>query len=166
MKNSSIGTKLLLAAVTLAILTYFGMQGVRYFSDPLTTTLAYSYQVEESVELSGYVVRDEQVLPDDAGGLLRLQRREGERVSTGGVVATVYADQASLNRQNEMDALQTQIEQLQYAEEAALGSEVSLKLDNQIMQNLLDFRSDLTADRLDQAEAHGANLPSLVLKRA
>jgi len=165
MKNSSIGTKLLLAAVTLAILTYFGMQGVRYFSDPLTTTLAYSYQVEESVELSGYVVRDEQVLPDDAGGLLRLQRTEGERVSTGGVVATVYADQASLNRQNEMDALQTQIEQLQYAEEAALGSEVSLKLDNQIMQNLLDFRSDLTADRLDRAEAHGANLRSLVLKR-
>ena len=165
MKNSSIGTKLLLAAVTLAILTYFGMQGVRYFSDPLTTTLAYSYQVEESVELSGYVVRDEQVLPDDAGGLLRLQRTEGERVSTGGVVATVYADQASLNRQNEMDALQTQIEQLQYAEEAALGSEVSLKLNNQIMQNLLDFRSDLTADRLDRAEAHGANLRSLVLKR-
>lgn len=165
MKNSSIGTKILLAAVTLAILTYFGMQGVRYFSDPLTTTLAYSYQVEESVDLSGYVVRDEQVLPDDAGGLLRLQRTEGERVSTGGVVATVYADQASLNRQNEMDALQTQIEQLQYAEEAALGSEVSLKLDNQIMQNLLDFRSDLTADRLDRAEAHGANLRSLVLKR-
>ncbi|SFP48329.1 hypothetical protein SAMN05216343_10835 [Oscillibacter sp. PC13] len=166
MKNSSIGTKLLLAAVTLAILAYFGMQGLRYFGDPLTTTLAYSYQVEESVDLSGYVVRDEQVLPDDStSGLLRLQRTEGERISAGGVVATVYADQASLDRQNEMDALQTRIEQLQYAEEAALGSEVSLKLDNQIMQSILDFRSDLTADRLDRAEAHGSTLRSLVLKR-
>jgi hypothetical protein len=165
MKNSSLGTKLLLAAVTLAILSYFGMQGLHYFSDPLTTTVAYSYQVEESIDLSGYVVRDEQVLAESGDGLLRIQRAEGERVGAGGLVATIYADQASLDRQNEIDALQTQIEQLQYAEEAALGSEVSLKLDNQIMQNILDFRGDLTADRLDRAEDHGADLRSLVLKR-
>lgn len=165
MKNSSIGTKLLLTAVTLAVLLYFGIQAMRYFHDPLTTTLAYSYQVEKSMSLSGYVVRQEQVLPDDSSGLLRLQRSEGERVSSGGVVATVYTDQASLDRQNEMDALQTQINQLQYAEEAALASEVSLKLDAQIMQNILDMRRDLTADRLDAAETHESDLKSLVLKR-
>lgn len=165
MKNSSIGTKLLLAVITLAILTYFAIQGLRYFSDPLTTTLTYAYQVEESLDLSGYVVRDERVLADDTSGLLRLQRKEGERVSDGGLVATVYADQASLDRQTEMDALQTRIDQLQYAQAAALGSEVSLKLDNQIMQNILDYRADLTADRLDAAEGHGADLRALVLKR-
>ena len=165
MKNSSIGTKLLLAAVTLAVLLYFGIQATRYFDDPLTTTLAYTYQVDKSMSLSGYVVRQEQVLPDDSSGLLRLQRAEGERVSSGGVVATVYADQASLDRQNQMDALQTQIDQLQYAEEAALASEVSLKLDTQIMQNILDLRKALTADRLDAAESAGSDLRSLVLKR-
>ena len=165
MKNRSIGTKLLLAAVTLAVLAYFGIQATRYFHDPLTTTLAYTYQVEKTLSLSGYVVREEQVLPDESDGLLRLQRMEGERVSSGGVVATVYADQASLDRQNEIDALQTRIEQLQYAEEASLASEVSLKLDTQIMQNILDLRKDLTADRLDAAESHEADLRSLVLKR-
>ena len=34
MKNSSLGMKLLMAAVTLAVLAYFGMQGYRYFADP------------------------------------------------------------------------------------------------------------------------------------
>ncbi|WP_295583432.1 HlyD family efflux transporter periplasmic adaptor subunit [uncultured Oscillibacter sp.] len=165
MKQSSLGTKLLMAAVTLAVLAYFGIQGFRYFSDPLTTTMAYSYQVEEGVDLSGYVVRQEQVLSNDASGLLRLQRGEGERVSAGGTVAVAYADQASLDRQGEMESLQVRIEQLQYAQEAALGSEASLKLDAQIMQSLLSYRGSLAADRLYDAEKQGGELRALVLKR-
>ena len=124
MKNNGIGTKLLLAAVTIGVLAYFGMQGLRYFSDPLSTTLAYTYQVEEGMDVSGYVVRQEQVLADEPAGLLRLERKEGERVGRGGTVATVYADQASLDRQTEIDSVKTRIEQLQYAREAAEGAEV------------------------------------------
>lgn len=165
MKNNALGTKLLMLAVTLGVLAYFGVQGYLYFSDPLSTTLAYSYQVEEGISLSGYVVRTEQVLPDDTSGLLRLQRSEGERVSVGGTVATVYADQASLDSQAEIDALTTRIEQLEYAQEAALSSEVSLKLDTQIMQTILDYRGSLAADRLVKAEESGGKLRSLVLKR-
>lgn len=165
MKSNALGTKLLMLLITLGVLAYFGVQGYLYFSDPLSTTLAYSYQVEEGLSLSGYVVRTEQVLPDDASGLLRLQRSEGERVSVGGTVATVYADQASLDSQTEIDTLTTRIEQLEYAQEAALSSEVSLKLDTQIMQSILDYRGSLAADRLVKAEDSGEKLRSLVLKR-
>ncbi len=136
MKEKTLGTKLLLAAVTLGVLAYFSIQAVRYFGDPLTTTIAYQYQVEMSTVLSGYVVRDEAILTDDTSGLLQLQRAEGERISDGGVVALVYADQATLDRQKEIQSLHTQIEQLQYAQEAALGAEVvSAKLDAQILQS-------------------------------
>ena len=165
MKNNSIGMKLLMAVVTLAVLTYFGIQAYLYFDDPLTTTLAYNYQVEEGVDLSGYVVRREQVLADEAGGLLRLQRSEGERVSAGGTVALVYADQTSLDRQQEIDELTGRIDQLQFAQEASVGSEVLLKLDAQIMRSLLAYRSELAAGRLDNAEEHETELRSLVLKR-
>ena len=165
MKNSSFGTKCLLLAVTLGVLAYFGIQGLQYLGDPLTTTLAYNYQVEEGMDLSGYVVRREQVLADEASGLLRLQRSEGEKVGAGGTVALVYADQASLDRQREIDELSGRIEQLQFAQEASLGSEVSLKLDAQIMCSLLDYRAELAAGRLDNAEEHETELKSLVLKR-
>ena len=164
MKNSSLGMKILLAAVTLGVLAYFGFQAARYFGDPLTTTLAYTYQVEEKTALSGYVVREEQVLQED-DGLLRLQRSEGERVSKGGTVATAYADQASLDRQNEIDGLEARIEQLEYAQEAALGADVSMKLDDQILRDLLAVRSALASDRLAEAEEQGRELRSLVLKR-
>lgn len=43
MKEKTLGTKLLLAAVTLGVLAYFSIQAVRYFGDPLTTTIAYQY---------------------------------------------------------------------------------------------------------------------------
>ena len=165
MKNSSFATKCLLLAVTLGVLAYFGIQGLDYLSDPLTTTLAYNYQVAEGTDLSGYVVREERVLADDAGGLLRLQRSEGERVSAGGTVALVYADQTSLDRQQEIDELTGRIDQLQFAQEASVGSEVLLKLDAQIMRSLLAYRSELAAGRLDNAEEHETELRSLVLKR-
>ena len=165
MKNSSFATKCLLLAVTLGVLAYFGIQGLQYFSDPLTTTLAYNYQVEEGMDLSGYVVRQEQVLADEPSGLLRLRRSEGEKVSAGGTVALVYADQASLDRQQEIEELTGRIEQLQFAQEASVGSEVSLKLDAQIMRSLLNYRAELAAGRLDSAEEHETQLRSLVLKR-
>ena len=165
MKKKSIGAKLLLVLVTLGVLAYFGIQAMRYFGDPLTTTLAYHYQVELSADLSGYVVRDELVLPDESSGLRQLQRTEGERVSSGGTVALVYADQVTLDQQEEIQTLETQLEQLRYAQEAALGAEVSQRLDAQILQTMVDYRSALAADRLDRAEDCGAELRSLVLKR-
>ena len=165
MKNKTLGMKILLAVVTLGVLGYFAIQAVRYFGDPLTTTLAYPYEVQMTTALSGYVVREEMVLPDDTSGLLQLQRAEGERVSAGGVIAVAYADQATLDRQQEIQSLETQIEQLQYAADAALGAEVSLRLDTQILQDIIDYRTALAADRLDQAEDCGQSLRSLVLKR-
>lgn len=165
MKNGSLASKLWIAFIAAAVLAYFGVQIYRYVGDPLTTTLAYTYQIEETVELSGYVVRQEQVLEGDSGGFLRLRKNEGERVSAGGAVAAVYSDQAALERQEEMDSLQSRIEQLKFAQESMSGAEVTLKLDNQISQTLLNYRADLTAGRLESAENRGQELRSLVLKR-
>lgn len=164
MKNNSPGTKLLMAAITLVLLSYFGIQVYRYFMDPLSTTLAYTYQVEKEAQLSGYVVRKEQVLAHEEG-LLQQERTEGERVSSGGIVATVYADEASLERQEELNRLTARLEQLQYAREAAEGAEISVKLDAQILQSILSYRSRLVAGKLQEAVTQGSTLQSLVLKR-
>lgn len=165
MKNSSLGTKILMAVICLAILAYFGIQGFRYYNDPLTTTVAYAYQVEESTAVTGWIIRDEQVLANQSSGLLRLSRTEGEKVSKGGKVAMIYADQASLKKQDEIESLETQVSQLQYAEEAVLSNEISLKLDSQITEGVIQLRKDLTADRLDSADSHINQLRALILKR-
>ena len=165
MKQKAVGTKILMVVITLALLVYFGVQGVRYFTDPLSTTLAYNYAVEESISVSGYVVRDEQVLSSESSGLLQLLREEGERVSAGGTVAAVFADQASLDLQTEIADLTSRIEQLEYAQEAELGVEITQRLDNQIHQSILSYRAALEAGRFQDAEEQGDTLRSQVLKR-
>ena len=165
MKRTSFTTRILMLLVCLGVAVYFGYQSLRYLDDPLTTTAAYGYTVDETISASGYVVRSERVLEDEAGGLLRLARSEGERVSVGGTVAAVYADQASLDRQSEIDALEVRIEQLEYVQSASLSYEASAKLDNQIAQDLLAVRTALTAGRLDTVERRGSELRALVMKR-
>ena len=78
-KKSGIGTKLLMIALFLGVAGYFGIQAFQYLDDPLGVTLAYRYEVEQAVDMTGYVVREERVLPDEGGGLLRIQRAEGAR---------------------------------------------------------------------------------------
>ena len=152
-------------ALFLGVAAYFAVQAFQYLDDPLTVTLAYRYEVESTVDLTGFVVREERVLPDDNGGLLRIQRAEGERVASGGIVASVYADQASLDRQAEIDSLEGRVEQLQYAQDLALAAETTRKLDAQISQDLLEYRRFLAADRLYDAESTALELRALVLKR-
>ena len=164
-KNGGFGTKLLMAALFLGVAAYFGIQAVQYLDDPLSVTLAYHYEVERAVDLTGFVVREERVLPDEEGGLLRIQRAEGERVAAGGTVASIYADQASLDRQAEIESLESRVEQLQYAQDLALAAETTRKLDAQITQNLLEYRRFLAADRLYDAESTALELRALVLKR-
>ena len=165
MKNNSLGTKVFMAALTLALVAYFGIQAVRYFSDPFATTLAYNYRVEESEHLSGFVVREERLLPEESSGLLQIQREEGERVSSGGTVAAVYADQAALNRQTEIEALELQMEQIQYAKEAAKGEDAVQKLDAQIHRNLRDYRAAVAAGRFRDVEKQASSLRNQILKR-
>ena len=165
MRRTSLATRILMLLVCLGVTAYFGYQSLRYMKDPFTTAAAYGCTVDETVSASGYVVRSERVLEDNDSGLLRLARAEGERVSVGGTVASVYADQASLDRQNEIDALEARIGQLEYVQSASLSYEASAKLDNQIAQDLLAVRTALTAGRLDTVERRGSELRALVMKR-
>lgn len=166
MKNSSsMGFKILTAVLCLIVVGYFGLQGYRYLTDPLTTSPAYTYQVEQSVTVTGWVVRQEQVLTAPDTGVLQLSRAEGERVSKGGQVAVVYDSQAALDKQQELEALTARIEQLEYAQESAMNSEAVLRLDNQILTGILELRGAVTSGRLDTADESLSELRSYVLKR-
>ena len=52
MNNKSLGGRLLMGLVTLGVLAYFVVQALLYIGDPLATTLAYTYEVEEGTDLT------------------------------------------------------------------------------------------------------------------
>ncbi|MBU5625830.1 hypothetical protein KQI82_02625 [Oscillibacter sp. MSJ-2] len=158
-------TKGILTVLMLCILAYFGIQIGGYFSDPLSTVTAYQYQVEDAVTVTGYVVRQEEVLSDGGAGVLDLRRSEGEKVGAGQTLAVVYKDQSTLDARDQIEALTARLEQLQYAQDASLSSEVSLRLDSDILSRITKLHTTLSEDKLTSADSVLSDLRSLILKR-
>lgn len=165
MKTGTLATKLMLAAIFLTVLVYFGVSTAAYFSDPYTTTIAYSFVGEDAVTVSGYVVRDEEVLAG-GGELVYSSRSEGERVGRGGTVALVYPSAQALSDANTLRDLRSQLEQLQYARSLAAGSRATARLDDEIAGALVEFRGALAGDGLSAAGESGRSLRSAVLRRS
>lgn len=164
MKNGTLATKLMLTAIFLTVLVYFGVNMAAYFSDPYTTTVAFSYTGENAVTVSGYVVREEEAL-EGGGDLVYSSRSEGERVGRGGTVALVYPSVQALNDANTLRELNSQMEQLQYAKSLAAGSQASARLDDEISGTLSAFRSALAAGSYTAAAEKGQSLRTAVLRR-
>lgn len=65
--NSTRAFKILSIALAAAVVFYFLVQGVRYLTNPYATTRVYISTTEESVEASGWLVREEEAFRSEAG---------------------------------------------------------------------------------------------------
>ena len=74
--KSSRPFQLLFITLLAAVLLYFIVQSVHYFSSPFSTSVAYQSMTEETIDATGYLVRNEEVL-SDGGGTLRHVAAEG-----------------------------------------------------------------------------------------
>ena len=86
----------------------------RTFEDPFTTTYAYEYELNDSVETEGLIVRSERVLTGGTG-IVEVTRGEGEQVGIGQTVAMVYRDDQAQQAQEQQESLAMEITQLRYA---------------------------------------------------
>ena len=166
MKNGTLSTKLMLAAILLAVLVYFGINLAAYFMDPFTTTVAYDFTSENAVTVSGYVVREETVLEGSGGELVYFSRDEGEKVAKGGTVAQIYDSAEALSAANTLRSLNEQLEQLTYARSLVSGSQSTARLDEEVSSSLISFQSALASGSLSAAEDAGSSLRASVLKRS
>ena len=162
--NSSFVNKILTAAGVLAVLFYFGYSVLSYLADPLATAVAYEYRSDEAVTVSGYLVRDEEVI-SGGGGLVYVTRDEGERVAAGGSVATVFSSREALDQVLELRELEEQLEQLRFALSVASGSQEILRLDSDILQSIFHLRSGVARGDLLEVSGESESLRAMVLKR-
>ena len=164
MKKTSPLMKILPIAVLAAVLVYFAVQLYNYLSDPVNTTLVIAGQVEDTIALNGWLLRDEEVLPAQSGTLSRA-RQEGERVGVGQVLARVYANDGALQTVSQIETLELQLQQLQFALTSYLNPDAALKLDTSITGDILTLRQSLTGGDYTAAEGDIAPLKAAVLKR-
>ena len=164
MRKTSPLMKILPIAVLAAVLFYFAVQLYNYLSDPVSTTLVTEGQAEDTIALNGWLLRDEEVLPAQSGTLSR-ERQEGDRVDVGQVLATVYADDGALQTVSQIETLELQLQQLQFALTSYLDPDAALKLDTSITGDILTLRQTLTGGDYTAADSDIAQLKAAVLKR-
>ena len=150
MKKTSPLMKILPIAVLAAVLIYFAVQLYNYLSDPVTTTLVTEGQAEDTIPLNGWMVRDEEPLAAQSGTISRV-RQEGEHVGVQIV--------------SQIETLQLQLQQLQFALTSYLDPDAALKLDTSITGDILTLRQSLTGGDYTAAESDIAQLKAAVLKR-
>ena len=164
MKKTPIFT-ILCAAVLAAAMVYFVGQAYRYFSDPLATTLVYEAQTQDSVSVTGYLVRQEETFHSDAGTLVH-SHTEGARVGVGQTLATCYRSEEDLKTVSEIEGLELQLEQLQFALDSYLDPDAALQLDSTITQDVINLRQEISDGNYTDVYNTVSSLKSAVMKRS
>ena len=151
-------------ALLAAIALYFAAQGYFALTDPFTTTLVYQSSAEDTIDVSGWLVRDEEALPEQSGTVSHALQ-EGQKVGAGQTVATVYADASALQTVSRIETLELQLQQLEFALTSYLDPDAALKLDTSITGDILTLRQTLSAGDYAAADSDLAALKAAVLKR-
>ena len=149
----------------LAVTLYFGVRFFQYFMDPLTTTAAYRFQSEESFQVTGYLIREESILPSVDSSMIYRPRGEGERVSKGGQVAVLYHSAQALDAARELEDLTLQLERIESAASLFSGAQAARKLDDNILAGIYELRRQMVQEELTDACLQAASLQTLSVRR-
>lgn len=161
----SAATTLILAILFLMVAGYVVYQIFGNLNSPYETTTAYTYQADDETTVSGYVVREESVLPNQDSGVLDITRAEGERVAAGQSIATVYTSSDAMEIEDQLDTLSAQLEQLNYALDASSNTSAGAKLDSSIQSEILSLRKNIARRQYTALSQDISELQALVIKR-
>lgn len=164
MKQGALVNRIIMLALSLALLLYLGVYAWRALRNPYTMVLSYSYTVDDTMEATGYLAREEQVILS-SGGIVDPLPNEGEKVARGEAVAVVYQSEAAAQRRQEIHALELELEQLEYARSAGDSVAGSSKLSQEILDAIVTLRASVSAGDLTRLEDQSLALKSLVYKR-
>ena len=164
MKQSTLITKIVMFLLLAAVVLYLAVSAVQSFIDPFSTTVAYIDVLDDAEEVTGVVVRAEQVLSGSAG-ILDLLPDEGERVAAGETVAVVYQSRDALDRKKQLQSLELELQQLEYALRNGGNLSDAAKLERQIITSILTIRANTAAGDLSSLESDTLTLRTQVLQR-
>lgn len=166
MKQGTAINRILMLLFLGAILLYLGGAAWRGLRDPYPTVQAYSYQVDDTLEATGFLVREEQVLVGN-GSIVRLIPAEGEKVHAGAVVAYLYADAVALERSEQLETLQAEESQLTAAIATAGESGSQAERSSQVvLEALTKLRASVESGDFTRLESQTSAFKSAVYQQA
>lgn len=161
MRQGTVLNRIVMLLLLAAILLYFGGAAWQSFQNPFPTHQAYAYSVDDAMEATGYLVREEQVISGaGSGAIVRTLPSEGEKVAAGSTVAVLYDDKESVERWDRLEELELEAEQLRRIIEAGVQADPDGK---ELTAALLNIRSAVEDGDFTRLETQTSTLKSAVL---
>lgn len=164
MKQGTLITKIVMIILLVGVAIYLAIYAVRSLSDPFTTAMAYQDSLDDSVEVTGVLVREEIALSSGTA-IMDILPEEGERVRAGETVAILYQSGDALDRKKQLQALEQEREQLQYALNSGSSLGDAAKLEQQIIASIQALRASTAGGDLSALESNALALRTQVLRR-
>ena len=164
MKQGTLITKIVMFILLVAVVFYLAISAVQNFLDPFSTALAYQDVLDDGIEVTGVVVREEQAL-SGGSGIMAILPDEGARVAAGETVAVLYQNQEALDRKKQLQTLEQELEQLNYALSNGGNLSDAAKLEQQIFSSILTLRANTAKGDLSSLESDTLTLRTQVLQR-
>ncbi|MCC8122543.1 MAG: hypothetical protein LIO58_03285 [Oscillospiraceae bacterium] len=164
MKQGTWINRIVILIIAVAVVVYFAVSAWRSFADPYDTVLSYEYTVEDTVEATGLIVRQESVFPT-VDGMVDLIPSEGARVAKSEVVAMIYQSSDALSRKQEIQRLTVELEQLQYARDNFGTSGDSSNMTKQVLSALTSLHSAVQSHAMTGVDEQAQQLKLLVAKQ-
>lgn len=165
MKQGTLLNRIMMLVLFGMILCYLGVYAWDALSDPFTTVSAYSCTVDDAMEATGFLVRQEQVI-QGTGAVVDQLFNEGEKVARGQAVAVLYSSTAAADRRSQLRALENERAQLQYALTRSVDISDSARLSGEIIDAMTQLRGSVAAEDFTRLEDQTMELKSLVYQRS
>lgn len=164
MKQGATLTKIIFVTLLLALIAYGIGAAVSRVGERYTTAAAIAYEVGDGFQATGFVVRDEKVLPAPSG-INVLLCDEGARVAKGEALAANFIDKDAQEAQLRIDEITRELEQLNAVSQIQPEARGSGSLDEAIQQQLLTLYAHNARGNLRAAADDGTELKTMLLRR-
>ena len=154
-----------------AIILYMGGAAWRGLRDPYPTVQAYTYVVEDTMEATGYLVRQEQAIhgwtiqAEGTEATVRLLPSEGEKIAAGTTVALLYSDGAAMERSQRLETLEAEAAQLREAITAGENGQGE-QIGRKVTSSMVALRRAVEAGDFTRLESQVGTFKSAVYQQA
>ena len=109
-------------------------------SDGIITEVTYKTIAHDTINTTGFVIRDEECIKNASNGVLVYQVENGEKITANGVIANVYKDEADAVNYQKICSLEEEIADLKELNSIMGASNVGLdSVNNKLDQRLTSF---------------------------
>lgn len=143
---------------------YFAVYAYHIFFGGYETAVVYSYTGQSTLPAEGYLVREETVL-SDGGSLEEIVVAEGENVALGDVVARVYRSEDALEQHRRLEALETELERLEYIRSRGTEESDAMRLNGEIVTAMTDLKASAARQDFTNLDDRVESLQDLIFRR-